>query len=143
MAAAFLAAHVTVVASVEPEAFGRTATEAQAMGCPVIATAIGAPPETVLDATRVGADAATGWLIPPADPVVLAERLEEALALAPGPRAAMGVRARAHVERHFTLAAMKLATLEVYDELLGSGLARRFSAATAGKVASTGPEPAA
>ena len=45
--AAYLAAHVTVVASIEPEAFGRAAAEAQAMGCPVIATRIGAPPETV------------------------------------------------------------------------------------------------
>ena len=48
VAAAFLAAHVAVVASTEPEAFGRAAIEAAAMGCPVIATAIGAPPETVL-----------------------------------------------------------------------------------------------
>ena len=48
VAAAYLAAHVTVVASTEPEAFGRAAIEAAAMGCPVIATAIGAPPETVL-----------------------------------------------------------------------------------------------
>ena len=43
VAAAFLAAHVAVVASTEPEAFGRAAIEAAAMGCPVIATAIGAP----------------------------------------------------------------------------------------------------
>ncbi len=38
---------LAIVASIEPEAFGRVATEAQAMGCPVIATDIGAPPETV------------------------------------------------------------------------------------------------
>jgi glycosyltransferase involved in cell wall biosynthesis len=48
IAGAFLAAHVAVVASTEPEAFGRAAAEAQAMGTPVIATDIGAPPETVL-----------------------------------------------------------------------------------------------
>ena len=48
MAAAYLAAHVTVVASIEPEAFGRTAIEAAALGCPVVATDIGAPPETVV-----------------------------------------------------------------------------------------------
>ena len=34
MAAAYLAAHVTVVASTEPEAFGRAAIEAAAMGSP-------------------------------------------------------------------------------------------------------------
>ena len=44
--AAFAAAHVAFVASIEPEAFGRAAAEAQAMGCPVISTNIGAPPET-------------------------------------------------------------------------------------------------
>ena len=44
IAAAYLAAHITIVASVEPEAFGRTAIEAAALGCPVIATNIGAPP---------------------------------------------------------------------------------------------------
>ena len=48
MPAAYLAADASIVASIEPEAFGRTAVESQAMGCPVIATRIGAPPETVL-----------------------------------------------------------------------------------------------
>ena len=38
VAAAYAAAHVTVVASIEPEAFGRTAIEAAAVACPVIAT---------------------------------------------------------------------------------------------------------
>src|SRR5262249_2129340 len=36
--AAYRAAHVAVIASTEPEAFGRTAVEAQAMQCPIIAT---------------------------------------------------------------------------------------------------------
>ena len=72
MAAAYLAAHVTVVASTEPEAFGRTAIEAAAMGSPVIATAIGAPPETVLAEPAVGKDAITGWLVPPGDADALA-----------------------------------------------------------------------
>ena len=48
IAAAYATAHVTVVASIEPEAFGRAAAEAEAMGSPVIATAIRAPPETIL-----------------------------------------------------------------------------------------------
>ena len=47
MATAYALANVTLIASIEPEAFGRTSAEAQAMGCPVIATNIGAPPETV------------------------------------------------------------------------------------------------
>jgi glycosyltransferase involved in cell wall biosynthesis len=123
MPAAFLAAYVAVVASTEPEAFGRAATEAQAMATPVIATDIGAPPETVLSAPRVGEHEATGWLVPPADPARLADAIAAALALPPEERARMGESARAHAMDAFSLEAMKRQTLEVYDGLLGTHLA--------------------
>lgn len=127
IAAAYLAAQVTVVASTEPEAFGRTAIEAAAMGCPVIATAIGAPPETVLAAPAVTTDAATGWLVPPGDAGVLADRLAAALALGAAERSAMAQRARAHVLDQFTVAAMQRRTLAAYDRLLGTVLEQRFT----------------
>ena len=123
MAAAFRAAHVAVVASVEPEAFGRAATEAQVMATPVIATDIGAPPETVLGRPGVSAHRATGWLVPPADPQRLAEALAEALAMTPDEHARMGARARTHVLNAFSLKQMKQQTLQVYDALLGTHLA--------------------
>ena len=123
MAAAFQTAHVAVVASTEPEAFGRTATEAQSMACPVVATRLGAPPETVRAAPEVGTDEATGWLVPPGDPAALAEAIEVALALSPDARRALGVRARRHVLGAFSLSTMKRQTLAVYDHLLGSALA--------------------
>ena len=123
MAAAFRAAHVAVVASVEPEAFGRAATEAQVMATPVIATDIGAPPETVLGRPGVSAHRATGWLVPPADPERLAEALTEALAMTPDEHARMGARARTHVLNAFSLKQMKQQTLQVYDALLGTHLA--------------------
>jgi glycosyltransferase involved in cell wall biosynthesis len=126
IAAAYLAAHVTVVASTEPEAFGRTAIEAAAMGCPVIATALGAPPETVLAEPAVASEAATGWLVPAGDPAALAQGLASALALDSGDRAAMGRRARAHVAARFTVEQMQRRTLSVYDRLLGTVLERRF-----------------
>jgi glycosyltransferase involved in cell wall biosynthesis len=129
IAAALAAAHVAVVASTEPEAFGRAAAEAQAMGCPVIATNIGAPPETVRPASGSGLDGATGWLVPPGNPVALAQVVEQALALGPVERAAMGARARDHVSRSFTVEAMQQATLGVYDELLGTDLAARLAIA--------------
>jgi glycosyltransferase involved in cell wall biosynthesis len=128
-AAAFLAAHVTVLASTAPEAFGRAAIEAAAMGCPVIATAIGAPPETVLAQPAVAAGAATGWLVPPGDVEGLAEGLAVALALPAGERGAMGGRGRAHVLAHFTVEAMQRRTLAAYDRLLASALERCFAAA--------------
>jgi glycosyltransferase involved in cell wall biosynthesis len=123
MPAAFRAAHVAVVASTEPEAFGRAATEAQAMGTPVIATDIGAPPETVLSTQRFGMETATGWLVPPADAPRLADAIAAALALTPDERARMGARARAHVAERFSLDVMKRQTLQVYDQLLGTHLA--------------------
>jgi glycosyltransferase involved in cell wall biosynthesis len=126
MPAAFAAADVAVVASVEPEAFGRTAIEAQRMGCPVVATGIGAPPETVCAPPRVAAAARTGWLVPPGDPTALAAALDEALALDPATRAALGDRAAAHAAASFTLDRMRGATLAVYDDLLGTDLARRL-----------------
>jgi glycosyltransferase involved in cell wall biosynthesis len=121
--AALAIAHLAVVASVEPEAFGRVATEAQAMGCPVIATDIGAPPETVAAVPRVAAGEATGWLVPPGDAGRLAAAMDEALSLSPEARAALGGRARARVLAHFSLDAMRRQTLEVYDSLLGTRLA--------------------
>ncbi len=129
MPAAFASAHVAVVASSEPEAFGRTVAEAQAMACPVIATNLGAPPEIIRSA---GSDAghdgahATGWLVPPGAPAALADAMARALAMPAGLRDEMGRRARAHVARHFSLAMMKRATLAVYDELLGTDLAARL-----------------
>lgn len=127
MPAAFALAHLAIVASTEPEAFGRAATEAQVMGCPVIATDLGAPPETVLwDMTAP--TGTTGWLVPPSDPAALAAAFAQALTLSPDRRTEMGTRARAHVLSNFSLDAMRLATLKVYDELLGTGLAARYKA---------------
>jgi glycosyltransferase involved in cell wall biosynthesis len=118
-------AHVAVIASIEPEAFGRSVTEAGAMGCPAIATDIGAPPETVLASPVTHHERATGWLVPPADAAALAAGLADALAMSQAARARMGARARTHVLEHFSLSAMKTATLHVYDELLGTHLADR------------------
>lgn len=128
MPAALATSHLALVASTEPEAFGRTATEAQVMGCPVIATSIGAPPETVLSRPHVPDNEATGWLVPPADASALAKAMAEALALSFDERRAMGARARAHVIASFSLNAMKRLTLAVYDELLNTRLVETFIA---------------
>jgi glycosyltransferase involved in cell wall biosynthesis len=130
IAAAYLAAHVTVVASTEPEAFGRAAIEAAAAGCPVIATDIGAPPETVLAQPHVGRPETTGWLVPPGNVEALAAGLAEALALSTAARAEIGARGRSHVLAHFTVEAMQRRTLSVYDRLLGTTLEKRYGSGT-------------
>jgi glycosyltransferase involved in cell wall biosynthesis len=127
IAAAYCTAHVTVVASTSAEAFGRSAIEAAAMGCPVIASDLGALPETVRAEPAAPREVITGWLIPPGDAQALAARLTEALRLSPQARAAMATRARRHVLANFTAESMQRATLRVYDGLLGSSLERGFA----------------
>ncbi len=127
MPAAYATAHLAIVASTQPEAFGRVGTEAQIMGCPVIATAIGAPPETVLDEPKVPAAQRTGWLVAPGDAEALAGAMSAALNLSAAERTALGSRARAHVLQSFSLQAMRRQTLSVYDELLGTRLAQAFT----------------
>ncbi len=140
MPAAYLAAHVTVIASTEPEAFGRTVIEAAGMRCPVIATAIGAPQETIKAAPKYKADQATGWLVPAGEAWALAEQLHHVLQMGAPEREAMGERARAHVLAHFTKACLQTQTLAVYDRLLGCDLERRFrDAAAAEEVAAKLP----
>ncbi len=129
MAAAYATATVTVVPSIEPEAFGRAAIEAQAAGCPVIAARHGAPPETVRAAPAAPAGSETGWLVPPNDADALAGALAEVLALTPAQHATLSLRARAHVSSEFTLDRLQRETLAVYDSLLGTSLAQRFAAA--------------
>jgi len=127
MPAAFLAASVVTVPSTEPEAFGRSAVEAQAMGTPVVVSDLGAVPETVLSPPTVLPQERTGWRIPPGDADALAEAIGQALSLGASARIALGNRARAHVERHFSLERMVSSTLDVYSALLEGHYPRRTS----------------
>lgn len=118
MPAAYLAAAVVAVPSTEPEAFGRVAVEAQAMGTPVVVSDLGAVPETVLAPPEVEESRRTGWRVPAGDPAALAQALGDALSLGASAREALARRARAHVERHFSLERMCADTLDAYAALL-------------------------
>lgn len=117
MAAAYALADVVVSASTDPEAFGRVAVEGQAMARPVVASAHGAAPETVVD-LAAAPDAGTGWLVAPGDAQALAAALDAALALSPEAQAAIGARGRANACARFSREAMCAATLRVYAELV-------------------------
>jgi glycosyltransferase involved in cell wall biosynthesis len=112
MAAAYMLADVVVSASTDPEAFGRIAVEAQAMGRPVIATDHGGARETVQPGK-------TGWLVPPGDALSLAGVLRQALTLEADDRAEMASAGRENVLQNFTVERMGRRTLNVYRDLLG------------------------
>jgi glycosyltransferase involved in cell wall biosynthesis len=145
MPAAFKAACLTVLPSIEAEAFGRSAVESQAMGCPVIASNIGAFPETVavepgllarVD-SRMGAAAigsaiplARGpWLFEPGDAGALCESLRYALSLDADSLRILKDRGIDRARKEFSKRALQLQTLTVYDRLLGTQLAETFLAA--------------
>lgn len=111
MPAAYLLADLAVAPSLDPEAFGRTAVEPQAMGRPVIAADHGAARETV-------APGQTGWLAAPGDADAWAAALAEALAAGPERLAQMGAAARARVAGLYSVEAMCAATLAVYAKAL-------------------------
>ncbi|MBA4173313.1 MAG: glycosyl transferase [Hyphomicrobium sp.] len=126
--AAFAMAYVGLLVSTEPEGFGRSSVEAQAMRCPVILTRIGALPETLIAEPLTPAAPSTGWLLPPGDASALADAIDAALALTEAERSAIGARARNFVTRRFTTRELQRQTLAVYDELVGSKLLARFDA---------------
>ena len=110
MPAAYLASDVAVSSSIEPEAFGRVAVEAQAMGVPVAATAIGGSLETVVPGK-------TGWLFPYDDVGAFAAALADAVSN-PEKRKTMGRQAGEWVKEHFTMERMCRATVGLYENLL-------------------------
>ncbi len=113
MPAAYMLADVVVSASTDPEAFGRVAAEAQAMGRPVIATNHGGSRETVVAGE-------TGWLVPPGDADELARALCAALSMSSEERSKLARRAVAHIHDKYTKTRMCERTLEVYAELTTS-----------------------
>lgn len=114
MPAAYILADVVVCASTEPEAFGRVVSEAQAMGCPVVASDHGGAPEQLL----VGR---TGTLFRNRDAAGLAAALRGALALDAEERQTLAGEAMRNVRERYTKEVMCARTLAVYAELLEAG----------------------
>ena len=118
MPAALMAASVAVFPVTDPEAFGRAAVEAQAMGVPVVASALGGYTETVVDGD-------SGFLVPAGDAGRLATSIERVLALSPDQHRAMGERGAARVRARYSVDALQAATLGVYERLLAKGVKAR------------------
>jgi len=93
------------------EGFGIAALEAMAAGLPVIASAVGGLSELV----QIGE---TGWLVPPAAPADLAQRVSQ-LIRDSRKREAMGIAGRKRASDYFSTSRMVDQTIAVYDGLLG------------------------
>ena len=111
-AAVALARVVAFPAQGEPAPPAVAVVEAQAMGTPVIVTAVGGLGEMLMPA-------ATGWLVEAGDGDGLAEALDLALAMPDEVRARTAARARDFVMTQFGAERAAAATAEAYAELLG------------------------
>jgi glycosyltransferase involved in cell wall biosynthesis len=111
MPAALALSDIVIAPSNEPEAFGRVAAEAGAMGVPAVGSAIGAQGEIIVDGE-------TGLIVPPRDPEALAAAMKQLLAMGADGRKAMGAKARMRVCERFTTTALQKATLAVYEGLM-------------------------
>jgi len=98
---------VQVIAS-PAEPFGLATIEAMASGVPVIVTDAGGSPEIVRDGVE-------GFLVPPGDVEVLANRLVCLLG-SRGLRREMGARGRRRCQKHYTVDHMVAATERVYQQ---------------------------
>lgn len=119
MPAAYLAAAVVVAPSLEPEAFGRTAVEAQAMGAAVVVADHGAARETIAAPPDCSPRERTGWRTRPGDAAALAAAIGEALDLGAAARDELAAAARNHVRRNFSIERMCARTLALYEAALG------------------------
>lgn len=112
MPAALALADIVIAPSNEPEAFGRVAAEAGAMGAPAVGSGIGAQSEIIVDGE-------TGLIVPPREPEALASAIARLLDMGEAGRNQMGAKAQARVSERFTTSALQKATLSVYEGLMG------------------------
>ncbi len=113
MPAAYGLATIVAAPSQVPEGFGRVPVEAQAMGRPVIASALGGFLETIVPGR-------TGMLVKADDPAAWADAIESILSRPPEERAEADAQAEAGVRERFTKQAMCEATLRLYAEIVAS-----------------------
>lgn len=91
------------------EGISNALMEFMSLGKPVIATRFGGSTELVIDGV-------TGYLIPPFDPLILADRINHLLK-EPSLRNKMGSAARERIHTHFSIERMVESFTEVYHEL--------------------------
>ena len=113
MPLAYSLADVVVSASIEPEAFGRVAVEAQSMGKPIVASDIGGSKETILNKK-------SGFLYKFDDPRELAKSLNTVIQLTQEELKSMGNEGRKNITKKFDVETMCSTNLNEYKKLLNN-----------------------
>jgi glycosyltransferase involved in cell wall biosynthesis len=111
MPLAFKLADLVVSSSIEPEAFGRVAVEAQAMKRPIVASDIGGSRETVLNGK-------SGLLYKYNDPKELAKVINKIMKMDKQSLNLMGELGRKNVEKKYNVDQMCQTTFTEYKKLL-------------------------
>ena len=111
MALAYKVSNIVVSPSIEPEAFGRVAVEAQSMEKLIIASNIGGSKETVVDEK-------TGLLFTSGNPKSLSEKILKALSLDDHTLKTVGIEGRKNIVNKFNVEKMCFSTYSEYKKLI-------------------------
>ena len=111
MPLAYKISDIVVSASVEPEAFGRVAVEAQSMEKPIIASDIGGSNETIIDNV-------TGFLFQSGNAEALSKKIVEVLQLDESRLKSIGIEGRKNIIKKFNVEKMCFSTYSEYKKLL-------------------------
>ena len=111
MALAYKISDIVVSASIEPEAFGRVAVEAQSMEKPIIASNIGGSNETVVDEK-------TGFLFDSNNAKSLSEKIIKILSMDKTSLKSIGIEARKNIIQKFNVEKMCFSTYSEYKRII-------------------------
>ncbi|MDC3331467.1 glycosyltransferase family 4 protein [Candidatus Pelagibacter sp.] len=111
MALAYKVSDIVVSASIEPEAFGRVAVEAQSMEKPIIASNIGGSKETVIDEK-------TGFLFESNNAKSLSQKILKILSMDEASLNSIGIEGRKNIIQKFNVEKMCFSTYSEYKRIL-------------------------
>ena len=111
MALAYKVSDIVVSASIEPEAFGRVAVEAQSMEKPIIASNIGGSKETVIDEK-------TGFLFESNNAKSLSQKILKILSMDEASLNSIGREGRKNIIQKFNVEKMCFSTYSEYKRIL-------------------------
>ncbi len=111
MALAYKVSDIVVSASIEPEAFGRVAVEAQSMEKPIIASNIGGSNETIVDEK-------TGFLFESNNAKSLSQKILKILSFDEVSLKSIGIEGRKNIIQKFNVEKMCFSTYSEYKRIL-------------------------